>query len=112
MKTLFENEVQLKKHLDTFGVRYDDKLNGSNLYVCTFFDNKSGTKLTQGLYQTPIAACRDFNKVIEATKFPLDDLDLVLHGVLVSDCTEYIPLNIQLSPYLYFKKQDSKTSKK
>lgn len=108
---MFDDEVKLKKYLDSFGLRYDEKLNSPNQYVCTFFDNKSGTKLTQGLYNTPIAACRDFNKIIEATKFPLDDITLQLHGVLISDCKDYILLDCELSPYLYFKKP-VKTSKK
>lgn len=106
----FVDESKLKKELDSYGLRYGDNMNTTHNYVCTFVDNKSGVVLSERLYKTPIAAVRDFNAVIEATKFPLDDITLQLNGVLIDSKKEYIPLEFELSPYLYFKK--SSTSKK
>ena len=111
--TKFEDEVKLKQFLDKLGIRYGENLSSSkNLYVCTFVDNKSGADLTKGLYDTPIAAVRDYQKVLDATKFPLDDIDLVLNGVLVKNKSEYTFTDVILSPYLYFKRDNKKASKK
>lgn len=110
--TKFEDEVKLKQFLDKLGIRYDDNVSSKNIYLCSFVDNKSGAELTQGTYKTPIAAVRDYNKVLEATKFPLDDVDLILHGVIVKNMSEYTFTDIQLSPYLYFKRDNKKASKK
>ena len=108
---LFENEVDLKKKLDSVGIRYDDSICG-NKFVVSFVDNKNNNAiLAIRVYNSPIAAIRDLGEVIKASQYPAEDIDICLEVAFDSD-NSYRFTDIVLSPYLYYKKKEVASSVK
>lgn len=106
MKKLYEDEIELKKDLDSIGVRYGDTISSSYQFLIYFTDNKGNTVISRGLYPSPIAAIRSMNGLIEKVKIPADDLDIKMLGVLDEKTNEYFSFNCTLSPFLYYKKTE------
>lgn len=103
-----EDEIELKKELDNFHVRYGD-LKNDFIFLVEFYDNKSDTIISRGLYTSPISAIRDLGNIIPAVKLPLKDITSVLTYVLPVQAQASNPalyIGIELSPYLYFPKAE------
>lgn len=101
-----EDEIELKKELDNFHVRYGD-LKNDFIFVVEFYDNKSDTIISRGLYTSPIAAVRDLNKIIPTIKLPLQDITSILTYVLPTSANNpALYIGLELSPYLYFPKAE------
>lgn len=110
IKTIvYEDEVELKKMLDGNGFRYGG-VGYNDKFVIVYRDNKSGSLIYQGIYDSPIVALRDLNTIVPQIKLPLKDIAIQL--VLCFNPSDMTKMPIQfndivlLSPYMYFKKDD------
>ena len=102
------HEVELKKELDTFGVRYGN-LTNEYVFELEFYDNKSDTILSRGLYSTPISGIRDLGRIIPSLKIPAEDVTIVLAYVLPNDHSKPATyFGIEISPYLYYTEKQLK----
>lgn len=101
---LYNDEVELKKKLDSKGIRYGR--GETKKFVLCFYDNKSGADLLYSVYSSPVEGIRDLGNVLKSTKLPVEDISIELNVVFDSRNLESWTFeDIELSPYLYFKKQ-------
>lgn len=102
----FDDEVKLKKELDSHSIRYDDTMTTCRFFV-EFVDNKNYSVISHGVYKTPIGAVRQLNQILNTCKLPADDVDIVLRFAFSSDAENYVYKTLQyvLSPYLYYKQE-------
>lgn len=108
----FNDEVELKKYLDAFKMRFGVIGDDSN-YVVTFYDNKTGALIYQGIYQNPIGAIRDLNTIIPERKIPAQDLDICIDVAFKNNSNLSIRFGFdestpipRLAYTLYFKKKE------
>lgn len=108
---VYENEVELKKLLDSKGFRYG-VVGNNDKFVIVYRDNKSGSLIYQGIYDSPIVSLRDLNTIVPQIKIPLQDIAIQL--VLCFNPSDFNKKPYQfndlilLSPYMYFKKNEVK----
>ena len=107
MKT-FDDEIELKKALDSVGVRYGDTYN-EHYFLIEYRDNKGGTVIAKNLFYSPIAAVREIGVIIKQTNIPADDIDVVLTYTIPINKHTMLPnyCDFKLSPYLYYKKPET-----
>lgn len=112
-KTVINDEIELKKMLDSKGYRYGE-LGCNDKYIICFRDNKSTAPISQGIYDSPIAALRDLNVIVPQTKLPIDEIDIQLVLAFNYEDFEKKPAQLAdytvLDPYLYFKKKEIKNN--
>lgn len=111
---LIEREEELKNILKDFGFDYGIGAT-SNRFLVQYLDNKSGVTLRNATYyNSPIDPIRSLQDFCNQMKFPAGDVCINLFGVCKQDkLTEITPLDLELSPYLYYSKPEgSKSSSK
>ena len=104
-----DDEVSLKKELDSLGIRYGSTMNKYRFFV-EFIDNKAWTTIYHGVYASPIVAIRQLNDVIQRTKLPDKDIDIVLRFAFETqdEDMQFYTLNYILNPYIYYEKKEVK----
>lgn len=102
-KQVFNDEIELKTYLDTFQIRYGDKMAPERVFIVYFLDNKGDTIISRGLYTSPIVAIRQLPEILKAVKLPVEDVAINLIGVLDEVRNSYHPIDVILSEKIYFK---------
>lgn len=99
------DEVTLKKELDSIGIRYGSTMNDYKFYI-EFVDNKGWVPISHGIYSSPIVGIRQLNDVIQKTKLPDKDIDIVLGFAFKNEneIYEFHSLNFILDPFIYYEK--------
>lgn len=105
----FENEVELKKFLDSVKYRFGE-IGCNDKYVIYFRDVKSGAPISQGIYDSPLVALRDLSVIIPQIKIPIEDVMCQLLLCFNPSDNKKKPIQFDdvvcLSPYMYFKKKE------
>lgn len=104
---LIEKEEELKNELKSIGFDYGIGAT-DNRFVVQYLDNKSGATIRQPTYyQSPLEPIRTLQEFCNSLKFPVQDVCINLFGVCTKDkLCEIVPLDFELSPYLYYKKSE------
>lgn len=113
-KDFFESDVELKKYLDEHGVRFGEGY--SDQFFCAiFYDSVSGSPLSMPtMARSPLVFARDFPQISQSSKLNVQDIKCKLlftarYNPDMSDSFEdFIQLNVWISPYLYYKKDEEK----
>lgn len=111
---LIDKEEELKNILKEFGFEYGIGAT-TNRFLVQYLDNKSGVTLRNATYyNSPIEPIRSLQDFCNQMKFPANDVCINLFGVCSQDnLTKITPLDLELSPYLYYSKpEDSQSSSK
>lgn len=112
-KKIISDEIELKKMLDSKGYRYGE-IGCTDKFIICFRDNKSTAVISQGIYDSPIAALRDLNVIVPQTKLPIDEIDVQIVLAFNYEDTNKKPAQLVdytvLDPYLYFKKKEIKNN--
>lgn len=113
-KDFFESDVELKKYLDELGVRFGEGY--SDQYFCAiFYDFVSGSPLTMPtLARSPLVFARDFPNISKNSQLNVNDIKCKLlfaakyNPDMAASFEDFKELNVWISPYLYYKKEEQK----
>lgn len=116
-KNFFEDDVELKHYLDELGVRFGEGY--SNQYFCAvFFDGVSGSPITMpSMARSPLVFARDFPDIAKKSQINVVDVRCKLlfsarySGDMKDTYEDFVSLGVWISPYVYYKKEESKDTK-
>lgn len=103
MKTIINDEMQLKKILDDKGFRFGDRF-PSSAFVVSFIDVGTGALLSSNIFKSPIDGVANLPKICEATHRKPEDVEIWLDFGFDYNSRKVCDINVQLDKYIYFEK--------
>lgn len=91
------------------GFRYGERFNSVG-FVVSFIDSHSGAEVAQISTTSPINALRIVPNILEQRKIGIDDVKVIIEFVYDMQSRKFEDINVEISPYMYFKKKEVETS--